>query len=119
MKRFDQFLPVQFRSKKSLLAVRVGNSISRFGSAELREAGEFVSPPLGHGTRQISLEVTEIQKGRTRSKFLTHKKQRNLWREQQNFHSGFHRGFGRNVQNACAKGPVADLIVILQKRNEG
>src|SRR5438045_4393938 len=77
-------IPIEFRSKKCCRLIRIRNLGLRFRRTKLLEAGEFRATPTFYFLCQFRSEITEEQKRRLSSEFLSHKQQWRRRREQQN-----------------------------------
>src|SRR5207248_3519731 len=83
-----------------------------------RERAEFFAAPFGDRSRETGLEVAEEQERRRGSKLFTHEKEWRRRREQDDRERCAHPLVRRKRVNALAHCAVADLIVILEERNE-
>src|SRR4051812_44528737 len=85
------------------------------------ERGELTLPTFADRLRQrlVRREVNEEQEGFSRSPFFSHEQHRDVWRQQQNGHGGRELPRVRQLCDPFAKTAIADLVVILQKVDEG
>src|SRR5690625_118041 len=113
-----QSAPVELRALEGFGVVRIGNAV-RLSVTEVHEGLELVTAPLAHGIRQLSVEVGEEEEGSDLSVLFAHVDQRNLGIEQQDGREEFQFPRICEAGQPLAKGAVADLVVILQKGNEG
>src|ERR1022692_2388980 len=113
LRSLQDSIPVKAREFKSFGIIRVGDPLSRDRIAEPGETGELITSTCRNRCGQALLEIAKKQKGRLRSKLLSHKEQRWRRREQQNRRRRTHRARISNRQNPLPKRAISDLIVIL------
>src|SRR5581483_7114563 len=82
------------------------------------ESSELISPAFRNRGGQVRTEIAKEQERRSSSELLSHKQQGRLGREQQDRHTRPHRCFVCHTGNPISESAIADLIMILQKRNE-
>src|SRR5262249_47963099 len=111
--------PIEMRAGESRGVARVGNLLSPARIRVLRETGELGAAPLGDRARELRLEVAEELEWGSRRELLSHEQQRRRRREQQNRREAAN-GIGlRQHRDALAAGAVTNLVVVLQKADEG
>jgi hypothetical protein len=81
--------------------------------------GEFLSPPVAHRFRKIALEVAEKWKWLARGPFLAHEHQGRPRSEQRDGQGCFERRNRRQLGEPFAERAIADLVMVLQKIDEG
>ena len=112
-------LPVELGRGKGRVGQRVGDALARRRVLELRKAGELVAPALAHGIGEIGPEIAEEREGLRRRPFLAHEQHRHLRQQQVDGGDGAHRLGRRRGRQPVAEGAVADLVVVLDERDEG
>src|SRR5690606_38629451 len=105
-------------SLEGCLGVRVGNARTNGLVSKLREFGKFTSTAFAYGIGQFAVVVGEEQEGLPCAPFLAHEKQGNHGGEQQQGGSSTHGFRLGQVNQAFTEGPIADLVVVLQKKHE-
>src|SRR5262249_37982326 len=113
--RGGAFMPVQDRRLKRLFRKGIGN----FGTDLVVGCLELGATAPAHRFRQSAMEVAEKPERRGRSPFLAHEQERRHRGEQGDRQRSLERRAVRLRREPIAKRTVADLIMILQKVDEG
>ena len=83
------------------------------------EIGKFPLPAFAHRLGKTGFEVAEKHKGPQAGPLFAHEQQRDLRRQQHDGDAGVQCGFRRTRCEAHSEGVVADMVMILQKRDKG
>ena len=110
--------PVQSRRLEGRERVRIRNVRPRRFAGELGKLPELAPAALAHGVRHLVVEIGEKAERLRRAPFLAHEQERNVGREQEHRLHGLDRAVLRKVRDAFAERAVADLIVVLDERDE-
>jgi starch phosphorylase len=102
--------------------VGIGDPRAGIGVGERSETSELLAPALADGVGQFAVEVAEMEDRRAGVPLLAHEHQRNLRREQQRHAQrlqALRPGLVDQRRDALAERAIADLVVALQKGDEG
>src|SRR5262249_39287041 len=103
-------LEIQLRALKSRLVLGVGRLLGRF---------ELFASSFPHRVDQPGIAVAdEVRKRRALAVFLAHEKKRNVRRQQYSPGGELGRFEAREMDQALAAHPIADLIVVLREDDE-
>src|ERR1700687_896640 len=119
MARISGFAPDKLASFECRLVVWIGDGRLQRGTGKAREARELIFSALRYRQRQLGAEIAEEEEWRRRRKFLAHEQERRGGREQDAGDRGAQRARVGDLSNALAERPVANLVMGLQKRDEG
>src|SRR5690606_5144818 len=75
-------------------------------------------PPRSYRLGKIAFEICEVQKGLPAAELLAHEQRRHRRCKQHHARHGAQRLRVRESQQTLAEGAVADLVVVLQERDE-
>lgn len=98
--------------------VRVGNRVAMGGIGERGEGGEFAAAAFAHRCGERAAMIGEELERLRRAAFLAHEQQRNLRRKQRERARRAQRVVVHERAQPLAECAVADLIVVLQERDE-
>ena len=90
-------------------------------AASLANSGnrsELTSPALAHRVRQLVVKIGEEAERLGRAPFLAHEQERNVGRKQGYRLHGLDCPLFRKIRDAFAERAIADLIVVLDERDE-
>ena len=113
------FVPAELRGEEGRPGVRVGDALAGQRIAERGEAGELGAPPLGDGGRELAGEVAEEGERRRRLELLAHEEHRHVRCQQQARVGSIEQRAVGEHGDALAERAIADLVVRLQRRDEG
>src|SRR5690606_19755722 len=108
--------PVEPRELERARVVRIRQAREVLDAAE--EMRELVAAALAHGIGELAVEVAEVRERARRVELLSHEEQDRRRQEEQQRLRGAHSIGRREHRQPLAEGPVADLVVVLQKVDE-
>jgi len=97
---------------------RVGDALARRRSAEFGVLGKLASPPFAHSVRETRLKIAKEQKRLVARPFLAHEQERDLRRQQNDGDAGMQRRLGCACRESGPERLVADMIMVLQERDQ-
>src|SRR5262249_24837395 len=111
--------PVELGALEGRARERIGDAGACCLVGELREGRELSPPALAHRIGQLWPDVAEEDERLRRVPFLPHEEQRDRRGQEHDRRGGAQRFRRRQRPDALAHGPVTDLIVVLEERDEG
>ena len=111
--------PVELRRQEGRFGDRIGNLRRLLGSANSGKRANSAATPVSDGFRQIAVEIAEERERLRARPLLAHEQHRRLRQQEIDARErADRRGRSKRAQ-PLAEGAVADLVVVLNERDEG